>query len=261
MAIASFDVHSDLAAFLGPERRGGPFRYAVARAATLKNALEALGIPHTEVARLAVNGNPATLDRIVRDGDAVGVEGWAAAGIEQEVACLHFVADAHLGGLARFLRMLGYDTVHDNGLSDETIRTLASVSRRVVLTRDRELLKCREILFGAYVRALAPPLQLHEVARRFGLGRRARPFTLCLRCNVALSAVDKQAVIDCLPVSVAEQHENFQRCGSCKRVYWPGSHYAHMRAALAGLLKGMDDAAFSMPSAMRSPAGNRRPDA
>jgi uncharacterized protein with PIN domain len=232
MASARFRIHPDLAPFLPPERRTGSFEYTCARAATMKNALEALGIPHTEVGHLAVNGVDATLDRIVRDADEIAARGWCAAGATQPAAHLLFVADAHLGALARFLRMLGFDTVHDNALSDDTIRRLAAESRRIVLTRDRELLKCREIATGAYVRALDPETQLREVSARFGLIAHAQPFTLCLRCNVALAPVPKARVLDRLPEQVARTQDMFHRCARCERIYWPGSHYVRMRAAL-----------------------------
>jgi uncharacterized protein with PIN domain len=239
MATARFRIDPGLSAFLAPARRSAPFEYACARAATLKNALEALGIPHTEVARVRVNGAEATLDRIVRDADEVEVRGWASEGSVQWAPRLAFVADAHLGALARFLRMLGFDTVHDNRLADETIRTLAAESARIVLTRDRELLKCREIAVGAYVRALAPAAQLSETAARFGLAAHARPFTLCLCCNVAIAPVPKRAVLDRLPEQVARVQEAFYRCPRCNRIYWPGSHYARMREVLARMIEGV----------------------
>ena len=167
----------------------------------------------------------------MREGDAIEC-GWQAAGMPPPAPHRHFVADARLGALARFLRMLGFDTVHANTLSDPEIRRLAGESHRVVLTRDRELLKCREIATGAYVRALAPEAQLHEVATRFDLARHARPFTLCLYCNVTLTPVDKARVLDRLPAQVASSQERFHRCERCERVYWPGTHYARMCAVL-----------------------------
>jgi sulfur carrier protein ThiS len=182
---ASFSFDPTLSLFLDPAKRGNRFDYDCARAATLKNAIEALGVPHTEVGALRVNGEPATLQRIVREGDRVEIDAWKS-GSDPD---LRFVADAHLGGLARFLRMLGFDTLHRNAFSDDEIRRLAEAESRIVLTRDRELLKCREILRGAYVRALKPEAQLREVAGRYALAAFARPFTLCLGCNLPLQEV------------------------------------------------------------------------
>jgi uncharacterized protein len=149
-----------------------------------------------------------------------------------------FLADAHLGGLARFLRMLGFDTLHDNNYADLEIRRLAEAERRIVLSRDRELLKCTEIARGCYVRALKAEAQLREVAARYDLALRARPFTLCLRCNVPLQLVDKVEVAAVVPPQLLERQTQFSRCAGCARVYWPGSHYWRMRAALGDLLGG-----------------------
>jgi uncharacterized protein with PIN domain/sulfur carrier protein ThiS len=229
---ARFSFDPALSPFLEKLRRAGSFEYDCARAATLKNAIEALGIPHTEVGMLHVNGEPATLQRIVREGDLVEVEGWKSGSVPD----LRFVADAHLGGLARFLRMLGLDTLHRNAFSDDEIRRLAEAERRIVLTRDRELLKCREIARGAYVHALKPEAQLREVAARYELAPLARPFTLCLSCNLPLLPVERAAIAHRLPPAVHEWHERFVRCPGCDGVFWPGSHYARMLGALQASL-------------------------
>jgi uncharacterized protein with PIN domain/sulfur carrier protein ThiS len=228
MSTASFRFPPELARFLRPEHRDQRFTYACARAANLKNAIEALGVPHTEVGAVRVNGAPATLQRIVREGDEVEVVAPEPAADE----ALAFIADAHLGGLGRFLRMLGFDTAHDPRFGDRDIRQLAHEENRIVLTRDRDLLKCRDIARGYYVRAIKPEPQLQEVAARYRLAERARPFTRCLHCNLPLAPIEKQAIADRLPERVAELHQNFTHCAGCDRVYWPGSHYERMRAAL-----------------------------
>ena len=237
MATARFRFHGELREFLPRQRRGMAFAYACAQVATLKNAIEALGVPHTEVALVLVNGERATLSRIVRESDAVEVYPWPARIEPLPPGMPEFVADAHLGGLARFLRMLGFDTMHEPGIADGEIRELAWKERRIVLTRDRELLKCREIARGCYVHARRTEAQLREVAERFGLTARARPFTLCLVCNLALDAVNKAAVLPRLPPAVAASRERFMHCARCDRVYWEGSHYARMQAALARMLE------------------------
>jgi uncharacterized protein len=235
---ARFSFDPALSPFLEKLHRGVPFEYDCARAATLKNAIEALGVPHTEVGTLHVNGEPATLQRIVREGDQVEVDGWKS-GSDPDLRLepdLRFVADAHLGGLARFLRMLGFDTLHRNAFSDDEIRRLAEAERRIVLTRDRELLKCREIGRGAYVHALKPEAQLREVAARYELAALARPFTLCLSCNLPLQPVEPAAIAHRLPPAVRGLHERFVRCRGCDGVFWPGSHYQRMLGALRSSL-------------------------
>jgi hypothetical protein len=236
---ADFVFLGELGEFLPRRRRNASFGYTCARAATLKNAIEALGVPHTEVGALSVNGEPATLQRIVREGDHIEVFPWSAAelriGSDPDPM---FLADAHLGGLARFLRMLGYDTAHENGIADAEIRRIAREERRIVLTRDRDLLKCADIARGAYVHALKPEKQLREVAERYGLAAGARPFTLCLHCNLPLEPVDKEKIAERLPDKVAGLHKSFRHCRGCDRVYWPGSHYERMAQALGRALNG-----------------------
>lgn len=236
MATARFHFHGRLAGLLPRELRHTTIARRCARAATLKNAIEAMGVPHTEAARVLVNGADATLARIVRDADEIEVFPWNGATGSQAIPEGGFVADAHLGGLARFLRMLGYDTRYDNGMDDAEIRRLAREEQRVVLSRDRELLKCSDILRGCFVYALKPEDQLAEVAARFDLAAHARPFTLCLHCNVLLAPVAKGKVLDRLPPQVAAHQEEFTRCGACDRVYWPGSHYERMQAVLKRVL-------------------------
>ncbi|MGE5640542.1 MAG: Mut7-C RNAse domain-containing protein [Clostridia bacterium] len=233
MTQALFVVDASLAMFLRPEDRGGPVWRECARAATLKNAIEALGVPHTEIGEVKVGGAPATLQRVVREGDRIEVFPWHA---QHPGDAPLFLADAHLGGLARFLRMLGFDTAHRGDYRDADIRRAAREQRRVVLSRDRELLKCSDVLAGAYVRALRPEAQLREVAERFGLAGRARPFTLCLACNLPLERVDAAEVASTVPPAVLERHSMFTRCRACGRVFWPGTHYERMREALGRVL-------------------------
>jgi len=242
-AVATFRFHAELNDFLAREQRHREIVYRCARAATVKNAIEALGVPHTEVDVILVNGELVDLSRPVRDGDRVAVyprEGVDVHSLRRSrdlpLPDARFVADAHLGGLARLLRMLGFDTVFANDIPDEHIAALAAEDGRVVLTRDRELLKRRGIVRGCYLHALRPQDQLREVVQRFGLAAYARPFTRCLHCNLPLHAIEKRGIVDRLPPKVAALHERFQTCDGCRRIFWEGSHWTRMREMLATLL-------------------------
>ena len=235
MATATFRFHGELADFVTREHRGVAFDYACARAATIKHAIESLGVPHTEAGQLLVNSHPATLPRIVREGDLIEVFPHSPADASADETP-GFVADAHLGALARMLRMLGIDTLYENAMSDSDIIELAVRERRTVLTRDRELLKIREVARGCFVHALKPETQLREVAARYSLERSMRPFTLCLHCNFRLEAVEKSAVVKCIPQRIIERYSEFMRCASCGRIYWQGSHWARMRETLGASL-------------------------
>ena len=250
MATATFVFHGELVGFLARERRSlAAFELTCARAATVKNAIESVGVPHTEVGRLTVNGQPATLSRIVRKGDWIDVKPHNATEAVAEGAAPRFVADAHLGGLARFLRMLGFDTRYDNAFSDRRILDLAVSERRLVLTPDRELLKCRDVARGCYVHARKPESQLREVAQHYSLERRAQPFTLCLCCNLKLRTLAREALPGRVPDTIVERYDDFRSCPACERVYWPGSHWARMSAILNARLPALAQRADLSPRA------------
>lgn len=242
MVTATFQFHDALNDFLSRERRGKAFRCSCAQGATTKHMIEALGVPHTEVSTIRVNGTAATLQQLLRDGDYVEVDAASARQERADSASLavdrwretepRFIADAHLGGLARWLRMAGFDTLYDNSFDDSEIEALAGRTGRIVLTRDRELLKRRGIVQGCYVHALAPSEQAREMSERLALARKLRPFTLCLHCNTVLKSVEKFRVLDRLPPSVRALHTEFSACSACGRVYWKGSHWQRMNALL-----------------------------
>jgi uncharacterized protein with PIN domain len=240
MVCATFRFYSELNDFLPRERRGRQITTPCARMATTKHMIEALGVPHTEVELLLVNGESAGLDLLLEEGDRVAVyprfTRFDVASLAPAPSLppgrIRFVADAHLGGLARLLRMAGFDTIYDNGLRDDQVEVLAVEEERVVLTRDRELLKRRTIDYGCYVRALKAQAQLREVFERLGLAERARPFTRCLHDNALLRFVAKDAVRDRLPPQVAATQEEFSTCDVCGRVYWKGSHWQRMSELL-----------------------------
>lgn len=241
MTTASFRFYAELNDFVAPARRGRESAARCARDASVKHMIEALGVPHTEVALILVNGEPAGFGRPLRDGDRVAVYP-AFAVLDPGLAPLRpppperYVADAHLGGLARLLRMAGCDTLYRNDYRDEELAALAADEGRVLLTRDRDLLKQRGIVHGCYVHALAPARQFREIVDRLGLRARLRPFTRCLACNAPLRAADKAAVAARLPPAVRAHQERFTVCDGCGRVYWPGSHWRRMQAMLAGAL-------------------------
>jgi uncharacterized protein with PIN domain len=132
--------------------------------------------------------------------------------------------------------MTGFDTLYDNHFGDDEIERLAVAQARIVLTRDRELLKRRAVTHGCYVHALRPALQLHEIFERLDLARSARPFTRCLECNAPLREVDKEQVAAALPPRVRERHQRFSTCDVCRRVFWEGSHWQRMRSMVDALL-------------------------
>jgi uncharacterized protein with PIN domain len=240
MAIAEFRFYEELNDFLPPQRRKQTFLYTCAERATVKNAIEALGVPHTEVEIILVNGESVGFSYLLQEGDRVAVypqfESMDITPLlrvrEQPLRRTRFVADAHLGGLAKYLRLLGFDTLYRNNFRDEEIAQIAVAERRTVLTRDRSLLMYRKITHGCYVRTLKPRQQLSEILKRLDLSRSIRPFTRCICCNHLLEPIAKEAVLDRLPTSMIEFYHRFWICRHCDRIYWAGSHYRRLQALI-----------------------------
>lgn len=240
MVTATFCFHEELNDFLPSERRGREFPVPCARNATTKHMIEALGVPHTEVELILVNGESVGFNRLLRDGDQVAVyprfDSLAIKPLlrlrEWPLPVIHFVADSHLGGLARLLRMAGFDTLYRNDYLDSAIAEIAGRERRIVLTRDRDLLKQRGISHGCYVHSLKPARQFAEIVARLDLALRFSPFTLCLECNTPLRTIEKKYIFNRLPQSVKVRHEHFTVCDLCGRVFWEGSHWQRMRQLL-----------------------------
>jgi uncharacterized protein with PIN domain/sulfur carrier protein ThiS len=241
---AEFRFYEELNDFLEPARRKRPFPYRFNGTPSVKDAIEAIGVPHTEVELVVVNGESVGWDHHLRDGDRVSVYPVfesidVSAAVRLRPAPLRevrFVADVHLGKLARLLRMLGFDTVYQRDYSDEDIVGISVAERRIVLTRDRGILKTRAVTHGYWVRSSVPEEQLREVIARFDLASRARPFDRCMMCNGALVRVEKREVLGRLPRKTAMFYEEFFRCEVCGKVYWKGSHYERMKNAMRKVL-------------------------
>ncbi len=240
MVTATFRFYEELNDFIARPLRRRTFSCVCARHATAKHMIEALGVPHTEVELILVNGESVGFDHPLADGDRVAVyPKFEALDIrpllrvrEQPLRVMRFIADAHLGGLAQLLRLAGFDTLYDNHYPDEDIEALAASEHRIVLTRDRELLKRRTITHGCYVRALKPKMQLREVFDRLDLAGSAQPFRLCLMCNAPLRRIAKDEAAGRAPEGVLERHARFVTCDICRRVFWEGTHWQRMRALM-----------------------------
>lgn len=241
---ASFRFYEELNDFLAPPHRRRAFEAPCARAATVKHMIEALGVPHTEVELVLVNGESVGFDRLLAHGDRVSVyprfETFDVTPLLRVRATplrvTRFIADAHLGGLARLLRLTGFDTLYDNHYDDAELVAIATREGRIALTRDRELLKRRELTHGCFVHALKPEQQAAEIVQRLDLARSARPFSLCLECNAPLRPIDKADVAHRLPADVRARQARFSTCDRCQRVFWEGSHWQRMQAIVTRLL-------------------------
>ena len=253
---ARIRLHGALRAIATPRWRGETCACRADGTATIKHAVEALGVPHTEVWAVRVNGCPASIDQILGDASEVEVLPWPPARETRDRAEGHgaeghgaegrgagegddppprFLADAHLGALARALRLLGYDTQLADDEDDSALAEHARAQGRILLSRDRELLKHRRVGAGCLVLSDQRDEQLAQIDRRFGLGRAMRPFTRCLECNAVLRAVERARVESRLPPAVSAAQREFTLCPGCDRVYWRGSHWERLNARVEAL--------------------------
>jgi uncharacterized protein len=233
MSRARLRFYAELNDFLPRERRFREFDNTFGVGTTVKDLIESTGVPHTEVELVLVNGESVDFSHSVRDGDRISVypmfESFDILPALQlrgsPLRRTNFVLDVHLGKLARYLRLLGFDTLYDPDQSDERLAEISAREHRILLTRDVGLLKRRIVSHGYYVRESDPRAQLAEVVARLDLARGVRPFTRCLNCNGDLEPVDKKDVFDRLEARTRRHFEEFWMCRECKNVYWKGSHY------------------------------------
>jgi hypothetical protein len=243
-AEATLRFYEELNDFLPEEKRKRAFAVRFHAGDTIKAVIESLGVPHTEVDLILVNGRSVSFDRQVREGDRISVypvfeslEIGAVTKVRpQALRRTRFVLDVHLGRLAKLLRMLGFDSLYSNTLDDRDLSRISKEQGRIVLTRDRELLKRSAVTHGYCLRSEQPMEQLLEVLKRFDLGKKIRPFSRCLRCNSVLHDIDSSKIPSSVPRYVARTYDRFKTCPECGRVYWRGSHWENMRRILEASL-------------------------
>ena len=211
MARYRFRFHGELNTFLAPPLRDREFEHVAGDTDTLKHVIESLGVPHTEVGRV--------------DTADEAIDVWPQ---EVPLPGCRFVLDGHLGRLAAYLRMLGFDVWYDRYADDVQLARVCHDEDRVLLTRDVGLLKRKDVVQGSFIRSHKPHDQLRDVIRRYGLAERIAPFTRCMECNGVLTTVSKVDVQDELPPHTRATKTEFSRCTSCGKVYWKGSHHAVM---------------------------------
>ncbi len=237
MKSAQFRFYAELNDFLPPSRRGMQFSRAFVGSPSVKDAIESLGVPHSEVDLVLVDGESVDFRFPLRDGARVSVYPVFESIDISPIARVRpsplreprFVLDVHLGRLAAYLRMLGFDVFAPTDCADAGLARISAEQRRILLTRDRNLLKRSAVTHGYWIRERVPRLQLVEVLKRFDLFQSVSPFRRCLRCNSLLEPIEKATIGERLPPRIRESHGDFRICRSCDRIYWKGSHHQRMQ--------------------------------
>jgi len=235
--------YEELNDFLPEVQRKVPFSCEVKQPRSIKDLIESLGVPHTEVDLILVNGESVDFNYLVRDGDQISVYPVFESLDISPVIRLRpkplrdprFVLDTHLGKLVVYLRMLGFDSLYRNDYDDATLSDISVQQQRILLTCDIGLLMRKQITHGYFVRQRQPQQQLLEVIARFDLTGMLRPFSRCLHCNGEIQPVAKADIEHQLPPRTREFYQQFWRCDQCHKVYWKGSHYQRMLQMIAAL--------------------------
>jgi uncharacterized protein with PIN domain len=231
---ALFRFHDELNDFLPGHYKNLQVQYGFDGKPSIKDSIEAIGVPHTEVDLIVVNGNSVGFDYHLQDRDEasvypvfndVDISNKATLREKPEPV---FIVDVNLGKLAKLLRMCGFDAIYSNSYTDNDVAQLADRENRIVLTRDRRLLKQRIITHGYWLRSTDPDQQIYEMLRRFDLFSIVKPFNRCLECNGLIKPVEKDEILDQLEPKTIQYFDEFYQCLDCKRIYWKGSHYEHM---------------------------------
>ncbi|HLO17687.1 MAG TPA: Mut7-C RNAse domain-containing protein [Anaerolineales bacterium] len=233
MSTAHFLFFGRLNDFLPSDQRKQLIRVEFRERQSVKHLAESLGVPHPEMGQVQVNGQERTLTTITQDGDRIEVYP-IPNGCPVEP---RFVLDNHLGRLAAYLRMLGFDCLYENDYDDEELAEIVQKGGRILLSRDRRLLMRKVVIYGYCLRSLDSIQQLSEVLQRFDLIPRIVPFHRCLRCNHLLQPVEKEAIIHRLEPLTKLYFDEFQICPDCKQIYWKGSHYEKMQKLIEDITK------------------------
>jgi len=236
MSYVSLRFYAELNDFLRDAQKKVRFKIELNRRTSVKDLIESLGVPHTEVEIILANGTSVDFSYIVEGEDDISVypmfESVDVTPIlelrAKPLRQTRFVLDCHLGRLARYLRQFGFDTLYRNDYTDEELAQTSAEQNRTLLTRDRSLLKRSVITHGYFVREFDPRRQLDEVINRFDLKKQIIPFGRCTRCNGLVEAVEKQAIEDQLEPKTRQYFDTFWHCTSCGQIYWEGSHVKHM---------------------------------
>jgi hypothetical protein len=241
----NLSFHQQLNDFLPVEQRETQINYVLNAPRSVKDLIESIGVPHVEIDLIIVNGESVDFNYLVKEGDDISVYPVLdSAQISQHktlstLPLKHchpkpwhkskFVLDVHLGKLACYLRMLGFDTLYRNDYDDPTLARISVAEHRILLTCDLQLLFRKHLTHGYFVRSRQPQQQLREIIVHYDLFKQPKPFSRCMRCNGKIHPVAKQGIAARLSDATKKYYDDFYICEDCENIYWKGSHYQKMQ--------------------------------
>jgi uncharacterized protein len=238
MAKLNIRFYEELNDFLLEDKKKIRFEHEVFGTPSIKDVIESLSVPHIEVDLILVNGQSVSFTYKINDMDDISVypvfESFEISGVQHlRLAPLRdpkFILDVQLGSLAKYMRMAGLDSFYRNDLTAGEIVSISLNEKRTILTKDRDILKRKDVTHGFWIRDNNPEEQLKSVISRFHLEQLIAPFTLCLKCNGKIVEVNKEEIKSEIPQKVKLYHNEFKRCSFCGQIYWKGTHYEKMHS-------------------------------
>jgi len=244
MQAATFRFYEELNDFLPLERRKAEFRCGFKGRESVKDRIEALGVPHTEVDLILVNGVSVDFGYILQDRDRVSVYPVFESLDIHDVTHLRdlplretrFIADVNIGDIVKYMRALGLDVYCNPTLSPREIIRISREEKRTILTKSRKLLKHRDVIRGIFIRPGTTVEQIRGIIDFLSLRGGMALFSRCLACNSSLVRVTKESVFDRVPPKARAFHEDYSYCSGCDRIYWQGSHFARIQKVVDEIL-------------------------
>jgi len=206
--------------------------------------IEALGVPHTEIDLILVNGNSVDFNYILQDEDRVSVYPVFESLNITNVTRLRklplrrnkFVADINLGDIVKYMRVLGLDLYYHPLFSTREIIEISKRENRIILTKSRKLLKFKEVSHGIFIRPGTTTEQIRRIIDCLDIKDNINPFSRCLGCNTLLNIVPKEKILDRIPPKTKEFCDEYFQCPSCDKIYWKGTHFIHMKKVVRQIL-------------------------
>lgn len=224
MSTATFMFFGRLRDFLPRDQRERNIPVRFQGRQSIKHLAESLGVPHPEIGPVQINGREGALSAITQNGDRVEIYPLPDGSPIEPL----FLLDNHLGRLAAYLRMLGFDCLYQTDYEDAELADILQREERILLSRDRRLLMRKAVIHGYCLRSLDSREQLAEVIQRFDLRKSLTPFHRCVRCNHLLQAISKETILERLEPLTKQYFHEFHICPACRQIYWKGSHYERM---------------------------------
>ena len=239
--------HAELKELLPKGLRGNDFQFPLHKSRSVKDLIESMGIPHTEVDIIMVDGQSVDFSWQIRGGESIRL--YPVSSPPQQNSMIHnqpatpveprFVIDVHLGKLAGYLRLLGFDTLYRNDYEDPELARISDLEQRILVSCDRKLLMRKRVKYGYLMRSRKAFKQSRELRRRYQLSDYRSAVVRCMECNGVIHAVEKTEVETKLQPLTRLYYHEFYRCNGCRKIYWKGSHYTKMQELVQAIQQGV----------------------